>query len=108
MTIRSFNLSSSLCFVFLGLYVCAQPFYLKSNVGQCFHYNNVLFQVLAWDDDEAENGRLTFDIRKVKDDSRIFEINPDTGMIVATDDLNAGDVHHLVVGGLNLIIEKVF
>ncbi|XP_052793607.1 protocadherin Fat 1-like isoform X3 [Mya arenaria] len=56
-----------------------------------------VFQVLAWDDDAGENGRLSFEIRTGKDDSRIFNIHPETGMIYATDDLSFGDIHHFVV-----------
>ncbi|XP_060561268.1 LOW QUALITY PROTEIN: protocadherin Fat 1-like [Ruditapes philippinarum] len=56
-----------------------------------------VFQVLAWDDDEGENGELTFDIRNSKDDSKIFMVHPKTGMIYATDSLEYGDVHHFVV-----------
>ena len=56
-----------------------------------------VFQVLAWDDDEGDNGKLTFDIRNTKDDSKIFIVHPKTGMIYATDSLEYGDVHHFVV-----------
>ena len=56
-----------------------------------------VFQVLAWDDDEGPNGELTFDIRKGKDDSSIFKIDPKTGFITATQSLQNGEVHHFVV-----------
>lgn len=57
-----------------------------------------VFQVLAWDDDEGDNGLLTFDIRNSKDDSAIFMVHPTTGVVFATDSLVYGDVHHFVVG----------
>ena len=56
-----------------------------------------VFQVLAWDHDEGQNGELSFDIRKGKDDSSIFKIDPVTGVVMATQDLSSGDVHHFVV-----------
>lgn len=61
-----------------------------------------VFQVLAWDDDEGENGRLTFDIRNSKGDSTIFIVHEKTGMISATGSLVYGDIHHFVVSVFGL------
>lgn len=56
-----------------------------------------VFQVLAWDDDEGENGELTFEIRSLKDETTIFSINNKTGMVYATQSLKFGDMHHFAV-----------
>lgn len=56
-----------------------------------------VFQVLAWDEDEGLNGELTFDIRK--DETGIFQIDENTGMVYASGDLVYGNTHHFSVRG---------
>ncbi|XP_052280093.1 protocadherin Fat 1-like isoform X4 [Dreissena polymorpha] len=71
----------------------------RLQVPETLHHGNdiVVFQILAWDDDEGLNGEIEFEIRRAKDDSDIFTIDSESGVIYATDDLTFGDVHHFVV-----------
>ena len=60
-----------------------------------------VFQVIASDEDEGENGEMEFSIRGGERDATSFRIHPKTGIIYSTQGLVSGDIYQLSVSHVN-------